>query len=104
MTNEDDDLKFPDGAEYIWELTLFLMCESVLLRSFLEYLRMAPDPDEIKAERLVHWEKYVGLQFGNPEIDVDAKNMLRTILDAPVDARKEALDRLVAHARSKYFR
>jgi hypothetical protein len=54
-------------------------------------------------ERLIHWEKYVGLQFGNPDVNADARNMLQTILDAPAEVRREALDRVLAQIRSKYF-
>jgi hypothetical protein len=99
----NDDSKYPNGSEYLWELTLFLMTESVLLRSFLEYLRSSPAADEEKMERLINWEKYVGFQFGNPEIDADSRSMLQTILDAPVEVRKAALDRVLAQVRSKYF-
>jgi hypothetical protein len=101
---ENDDLQFPEGSEDIWQLTLFLMKESVLLRSFLEFLRNDSAPPELKSERLVNWEKYVGLQLGSPEVDADAKSMLQTILDAPVEVRKEAIHRVLGHVHSKYFR
>ena len=104
-TMRDDHVgnEFPEGSEYLWDLTLFLLTESVLLRSFLEFLRSAPETDEVKIERLIHWEKYVGVQFGNPDVNADARSMLQTILDAPVEVRREALDRVLAQIRSKYF-
>jgi hypothetical protein len=100
---KNDDLQFPKGQEDIWELTLFLLKESVLLRSFLEFLRSKEMEPEVKADRLVNWEKYVGFQFGDPEIEADARSMLQTILDAPVEVRQEAIHRVLAHVQSKYL-
>jgi hypothetical protein len=98
-----EDLKFPAESEDIWELAMFLSKENLILRSFLDYLR-APrgDPDS-KMMQLTEWEKRVGFQLGDPSIDADAKSMLQTLLDAPLEERREAVHKAIGVLQSKYF-
>ncbi len=99
-----DDLKFPPEWEDIGELVMFLSKESLTLRSFLEYLRTddGTSPD-VKMDQLVHWEKHVGFQMGNPHIHEDVQSMLQTVLDAPVADRKEAIRRVLGRLQEKYI-
>jgi hypothetical protein len=99
-----DDLRLPPESEDIWELTMFLSKENLVLRSFLDYLRTQRGNPDIKMDQLVHWEKHVGFQLGDPSIDADAKSMIQTLLDAPAEERQEAIHKAIGVLQSKYFR
>ena len=96
MTDASDD-------HSLWDLALFLMKERNLVHSLLEYLRSSDDPPETKSERLVNWEKYVGIQLGNPEIDAEAHTMLQTILDAPAEVRNTVIQKYLAQKYEGYL-
>jgi hypothetical protein len=87
----------------LWDLALFLMKERNIVQSLLEYLRSSDDPPEAKSERLVNWEKYVGLQLGNPQIDAEAHAMLQTILDAPAEVRNIVIQKYLAQKYDGYL-
>lgn len=98
-----DDLNFPAESADIWELALFLSKESILLRSFLNYLRTPEGDANLKMEQFNRWEKYVGFQFGHPELDEDAKDLFQRFLDASEPERRKAIQTATGLLQSKYF-
>jgi hypothetical protein len=92
-----------DSLDDVWDTLQFIACESLLLRSFLEYLRMWPDPPEKKQERLQKWRTEVGLQMGNPLIVEKARELFQIVRAAPPEMRRTVLQRGLAAMGSTYF-
>jgi len=90
-------------SQSLWDLALFLMKERILVQSLLEYLRSSDASPEIKSDRLANWEKYIGLQLGNPDIDAEAQVMLQTILDAPAEVRTIVIQKYLAQKYEEYL-
>jgi hypothetical protein len=99
----DDDRFSPDACEEVWELAIFAAKEAHLLRSFIEYLRSWPDPQEVKTERLNDWRRFVGSQFRNPEFHEGALEAFRKVQDSEPEKQKEAIKIILSRAQSRYF-
>ena len=79
-----DDLKFPPEWEEGGQLAHVPVGEEEeISNSQIVSGRMKTDdgtsPD-VKMDQLVHWEKHVGFQMGNPHIHEDVQRMLQTVL------------------------
>jgi len=92
-----------DSYDEIWELAEFCAREASLLRSFLEYLRTWPDPQEKKLARLQKWQQEVGLQLGNPNVADYASRLFQELRAAPPEARKEIIQKALQAMSSSYF-
>ena len=86
-----------------WEALRPVASENLLLRSFLEYLRMWPDSPERKEKRLQNWRTEVGLQMGNPAINEHAEALFRKVQAAPPEMRKTILQQGLAAMSTVYF-
>jgi hypothetical protein len=92
-----------DSFDDVWEMLQFSLVEGLLLRSFVEYLRVGPEPWEKKIERVNGWKHEIGLQLGNPQMNEQASKIIQTIRDTPPELRKKALQLSLEQAHSKYF-
>ena len=92
-----------EDSQSLWDLASFLMKERILIQSMLEYLRSGDASPEIKSETLANWEKCIGLELGNPEIDAEAQTMLQTILDAPAAVRTVVIQKYLAQKYEEYL-
>ena len=92
-----------DSLEDVWELLEFCSREALFLRSFLEYLRLVPDPPEKKRQRLENWRKEIGLQLGEPKLANHADALFRKIRAAPPQERAELLRSVLGTAYAVYF-
>lgn len=92
-----------DSFDDIWELAEFCAREAFLLRSFLEYLRMWPDPLEKKWARLQKWHQEIGLQHGNTHIADYASQLFQRLRAEPPEVRKEILQKAFEAMSSSYF-
>jgi hypothetical protein len=93
----------PDSFDDVWEVAEFAAREALLLRSFIEYLRVWPDPPEEKLKRLQNWKAEIGLQLGRPDVEAFAQELYQRLRAAPPEARSVILRSVLGKAYADYF-
>jgi len=92
-----------ESSDEIWEFAEFCAREAMLLRSFVEHLRVWPHPAEQKMERLQTWKLEIGLQHGNPSLSDAVSQLFQTVRALPPAERKAFLQKTLEGIDSSYF-
>jgi len=92
-----------DSFEHLLELAEFCVRESFALRSFVEYLRVSDDPDEVIQKRLENWRAEIGVALGNPKLTDPSSAVFERIRVAQPQKRIESLQAALTQAYSFYW-
>lgn len=92
-----------DSYDDLWELAEFYVREGLVLRSFLEYLKVGTDPLATKLAKIQNWRKEVGLQLGSPEVLDRSESLFEKARALPPPLRRLANQAALAEAHSRYF-
>jgi len=92
-----------ETSDELWQLVEYSMTEALILRSFLEYLRVSPISLAKKQEKIARWKAHVGSKFGDPKLVEQSHQVTQRLRDAPPEMRNILLQELLNAAYSKYF-
>jgi hypothetical protein len=93
-----------DSFDDLWELAEAHVCETYVLRSFLEYLRDGDDPPEKKLERARNWKVEISIALANSKESEKVTKLFRTLRDCSPKERRVAVLKVLAEADALYAR